>query len=441
VADGAAWDPPVPPPLRDRARAAACLIAERLERPEVVRASAEAMRHQQRAPAPAGAPCPYGLSWIAELFLCLTLEVDRAYEEPAHRYLRLAAQASQELPVIRPALHGGTAGLVLVLESFFRQQPAYRRTRAALHQRLAEQVRARAWRRPEPGVAADDYDLISGAAGILGCLVSLEEPGAGVEQAIGELLGYLVWLAGEDQRGRERWFVPPQFFHHEERHGWSPDGYVDLGLAHGIPGPLAALALAWQAGYRVGGQREAMERLIGWLLDRRLPDPWGPHWPSDLPVDTVLPPEGQEEHHERPAWCYGDPGVAAALWLAGSALDDERLRRTALASLEGVFRRPSAVDLLFSPTLCHGAGGLLAVSLRLVGSTPSEELRHEVPALLTRILDACRPDLLLGVQDQELPGNFVDDHTFLTGAAGVALLLLAASASTPPRWFRALLIA
>jgi lantibiotic biosynthesis protein len=441
VDDGVAWDTPVPPPLRDRARAAACLIAERLERPEVVRVSAEAMRHQKRAPVAAGALCPWDLGWIAELFLCLTLEADRVFEEPAHRYLRLAAQASQEIPMTRPALHGGTGGLALVLESFFRQQPGYRRAREALQQRLAEQVRARTWRRPEAGVAVEDYDLVSGAAGILGCLVSLEEPGAGVEQAIGKLLGYLVWLAEVDPPRRERWFIAPRHFYHQERHRWSPEGYVDLGLAHGIPGPLAALTLAWQAGYRVDGQRAAIERLSGWLLDRRLPDSWGPHWPNDLPVDAVRPPAGEEASHLRPAWCYGDPGVAAALWLAGSALDDEGWRRTAVESLEGVFRRPFAGDRLVSPTICHGTAGLLAISLRLAGVAASEPLRRQIPALLTKVLDACDPDLLLGVQDQEVAGNFVDDHSFLTGAAGVALVLLAASASTPPRWDRALLIA
>jgi hypothetical protein len=40
-----------------------------------------------------------------------------------------------------------------------------------------------------------------------------------------------------------------------------------------------------------------------------------------------------------------------------------------------------------------------------------------------------------------VPGNFVDDPGFLTGAAGVALVLLAASTSTPLSWDRTLLIA
>jgi lantibiotic biosynthesis protein len=225
---------------------------------------------------------------------------------------------------------------------------------------------------------------------------------------------------------------------------------VDLGLAHGLAGPLAALSFAWQAGYRIDGYREAIERLSRWLLAQRLTDPWGPHWPEDIPYDLATrasgpPQQGDEVSLSRPSWCHGEPGVATALWLAGSALEDEGPRRTAVASLEGVFRRPFADPRnpyqLCSPTVCHGVGGLLAISLRFAALSGSEVIRAQIPGLVGNVLDACDPDLPLGVQDQEVPGYFVDDPGFLTGAAGVALVLLAASTSTPLSWDRTLLIA
>jgi lantibiotic biosynthesis protein len=378
---------------------------------------------------------------MAELFLRLARGGDGGWEASAHRYLGMAAQASHEIPMTRPALLGGTSGLALVLESFHRQEPRYRRARAVLHEQVAEQVLSWTWRRPGVGVAVEDYDLVSGAAGILGALVSMDAPGACVDRAIAQLLGYLVWLAEVDTPGQERWFVSPPHFYHEEYHRWSPHGYVDLGLAHGVPGPVAALSLAWQAGYRIDGQREAIERLSRWLLVQRLPDPWGPHWPNDVAVRGPEPPARGEGTHLRPAWCYGDPGVAAALWLAGSALQDEGLCRTAVESLEGVFRRPFEGHRLISPTICHGIGGLLVISLRVAARSRSETIRQEIPKLVAKLLDTCRHDVPLGVQDQEVPGNFVDDPGFLTGAAGVALVLLTASTSTPPGWDRALLIA
>lgn len=406
---------------------------------------------QKRAPVDPGALSPWELGWLARLFLCLARSVDDpAWEEPAHRYLRMAAEASQEQPVTRPALLGGTSGLALVVESFFEDEPRYRKARQALHEQVVEQVLARTWRRPEPGVDVGDYDLVLGASGILGCLVSLDSPGAAVDRAIGKLLSYLVWLAGVDAPGRERWFVAPRHYRPEQRHRLPPHGYVDLGLAHGLAGPLAALSLAWQAGYRIDGQREAVERLSRWLLTQRLADPWGPHWPDEIPYDVAArasgPPQaGDEASLSRPSWCYGDPGVAAALWLAGSALEDEGPCRTAMASLEGVFRRPFAGAhtgyQLFSPTICHGVGGLLAICLRFAARCSSRVIRAQVPQLVERVLYACHPDLPLGVRDQEVPGNFVDDPGFLTGAAGVAMVLLAASTSTPPSWDRTLLIA
>lgn len=68
-------------------------------------------------------------------------------------------------------------------------------------------------------------------------------------------------------------------------------------------------------------------------------------------------------------------------------------------------------------------------------------IRDHIPLQVAQILAACHPDAPLIVRDQEIPGNFVDDPSFLTGAVGVALVLLAASSEVEPAWDRILMIA
>jgi hypothetical protein len=438
-----AWEPKAPAALRDRAVAAVRVIADRLRSPENVLASAAALRRQQRYPAPTRGFGPCEHAWLAHLFLCLAQCLDEpSWEEPARSYLDLAAHATRQVPLSRPGLFGGTGGLALVTASFARHDDRFGGTCDALTEDLARQVLAQRWQRPTPGVAVQDYDAISGASGIVGCLVSLDAPGPLAERAIRRLLDYLVWLTENDEPGAERWFVAPQHYHKDDFRQRYPEGYVDLGLAHGTPGPLAALSLAWQAGHRVEGHQEAIERLSGWISRQRVDGQWGVDWANAVPLQgRDRPGPADRPSAARTAWCYGTPGVAAALWLAGSALGDGRRCRLALEGLESALGRPAESRRVYSPTLCHGIGGLLAVTLRFAHRFPSQVAGRHITGLVSQILDACHPGLPLGVRDEEVPGNLVDDPTFLTGATGVALVLLAASTPIEPHWDRALLIA
>ena len=389
----------------------------------------------------------------------------------AEGHLRRAVQATQRVPLRQPGLLVGTAGLALTVADFCDDEPRYRPSLNQLHRLLAAQARRVAWRRPEPGVAAEDYDAVGGAAGVLAYLAgahpeagSRNGAGAGVEvrAAVEHLLEYLVWLGGPDgtiaeRRGptagasrQRRWVIPPRLYPMDWYREPYPHGYLNLGMSHGMPGPLAALALAWLAGYRVPGQREAIEHIADWLLEARLDDAAGPNWPPGVALaqdGREQPPDAAEVAASRTAWCYGAPGVAASLRLAGDALDDDRLRNVASAAV-AAFTGLGAAPPARSPTLCHGNAGILTVSLHFAHLADCGAAREQVPALVERILARCDPELPLVVQDVEEVDpsgrrreRLVDVSGFLSGAAGVALALLAASTDVPPRWGRALLLA
>ncbi|WP_277752743.1 lanthionine synthetase LanC family protein [Streptomyces sp. L2] len=71
----------------------------------------------------------------------------------------------------------------------------------------------------------------------------------------------------------------------------------------------------------------------------------------------------------RSAWCYGAPGVAHALWLAGTALGDHDLHDVATEAMAAVLRRPAHMRFIDSPTFCHGVAGLLQIVLRFAHAT------------------------------------------------------------------------
>lgn len=441
---GPAWQSMLDNSLCDHALEVVHLIAERMREPARVVAIAEVARTQTKSMFHWAAPsfsCGFGGLVLPYLYLSRRFP-GQGWENLSRLYMRLAAEGTHQTPLVQLGIFGGSSGLATVVTLLSRDDARYRKTCNTLNTNVATQVLEWSWRREKPGVADADYDVIGGATGILRYLIATGAQEAIVQDAIQKLLEYLVWLGcGEDEQGRKHWFIPPELFPLERFREHYPDGYFNIGLAHGIPGPLAVLSLAWQAGYRIDGQREAIEGISHWIVEHRIQDQWGINWPSGVPLQASYSAEEWSKlHPTRAAWCYGAPGVARSLWLAGTALEDRMLCQTAVESIEAVLRRPLGERNIDSPTLCHGMGGLLIMCLRFVREGASPTIRHHIPLLVHQMLEACSPEYPLGVRDEEHKGNFVDDPGFLTGAAGVVLALLAAATSIEPDWDCTLLL-
>jgi lantibiotic biosynthesis protein len=86
-------------------------------------------------------------------------------------------------------------------------------------------------------------------------------------------------------------------------------GHANLGMAHGITGPLTLIALAT---ITVGGQDEAISRICGWLDNWRQDDPTGHWWPQWITRPEQRTQRTTQPGPGRPSWCYGTPGLARA---------------------------------------------------------------------------------------------------------------------------------
>jgi hypothetical protein len=197
------------------------------------------------------------------------------------------------------------------------------------------------------------------------------------------------------------------------------------------------MALAHADGVEVPGMRDAIASIAAWLRDNRVDDAWGINWPTMV----ALPGEARPAEPSRAAWCYGSPGVARALWLAGTALEDEHLMRVAIEAMRAVYDRPLPARQIDSPTFCHGVAGLLQITLRFAHDTREAVFTAAAADLTDQLLGAYDPDRLLGFCSLEPGGNEVDQAGLLDGAPGVALVLLAAATDVEPTWDRLFLLA
>jgi hypothetical protein len=340
-------------------------------------------------------------------------------------------------------MFGGLAGLAFAGWLLSRRGTRYQNLLATLDHTLLPQVTAQAEGFAGPitdGIPFGQFDVISGLAGIGGyLLLRRKDPGAAT--ALESALRFLVALA-TDAGSRPRWWTPSHLLGDEEMAALYPHGNLNCGLAHGIPGPLALMALALSHGISVPGIQGAIDQLVGWLVGHRADDAWGVNWPYAVSLtQDGLPDRGAPaDGPSRAAWCYGAPGVARALWLAGVSRDRPDWRNLAIEAMEAVHRRPIAERQIDSPTFCHGVAGLLQITLRFANDTALPVFTEAAAGLTEWLLSAYEPDSLLGYRNWEPGGTRVDQPGLLDGAPGVLLALLAAFNDVEPSWDRAFLL-
>lgn len=305
-------------------------------------------------------------------------------------------------------LYGGLPAVAFALRLSGRFENS--RTLAALDAKVEETIEVRLTDAEERLAAGRpprmrEYDLIRGLTGFGAILLCSPHPGP----LLDDVLSYLVRLTTEPVTVAGRtlpgWWTtdgpagePETAF---------PHGHINLGLAHGVSGPLALLALAMLHGHEVTGQSAALHAtaktladaarplirdtdILGWQPITR-PDEWGDH-------PTV--------EAERPSWCYGTPGITRAIQLAAIATKDPTRQRWAESVMGDSLSDPAHLALITDSTVCHGwAGAYFIAAHAAVDAEPDSRLHPIATALADRID----------------PTGATTSSGLLTGAAGIRL--------------------
>jgi hypothetical protein len=440
------WTPALPPALTTQAMQVARDLAGRL-------------RDQHRvglavATAPTQTAFPLAVHWqppsLAQgdagiALTCAYLDAcwaNEGWDRIGHGYLTAAAEAAERFH-LSTGMFSGLAGLAFAGWSLSREATRYRRLLSAIDNTLLPRVTEQAdglARLTMEGVSFGEFDVVSGLAGI-GAYLLLRCPDPAAAAALEVALRSLVALAG-DTSSRPRWWTPAHLLGDEDMAALYPHGNLNCGLAHGIPGPLALMGLALSQGIVVPGIEDTVDRLADWLVGHRIDDEWGVNWPYAVSLTSEGLPDDSASANmsSRAAWCYGTPGVARALWLAGVGRNRPEWRDLAIEAMTAVYRRPVAARGIDSPTFCHGVAGLVQVTLRFANDTRLPIFAEAAVSLTEGLLSAYEPVSLLGYRNLEPGGTRVDQPGLLDGAPGVLLALLAAATNVEPSWDRAFLL-
>ncbi|MGW6394929.1 lanthionine synthetase C family protein [Streptomyces sp. NPDC055103] len=366
---------------------------------------------------------------------------DRGWAPVAHAHLAAAAAAT---PAVGPAAAGD---LLLPARLQAARFGGYERlltrsaeVHAARVERSVAGLRDRLGRHG-PGLSYLDYDAVAGLARQgRSLLPDLAGPGPVAGRSAEVLDGVLRLLVDLTRpvrvRGHEApgWWCDPDRYVVPRDRAEFPGGDFNVGVAHGIAGPLALLALEERAGHGVPGGPAALRRMTDWVLAKACTDAWGPYWPGRVSFEEetgggaagACTDGDGVARTARAGWCYGVTGIAWSLRLAGAALGDEAVTSLARTAMRGALRRPLPAATADDPGVCHGRAGIVHAGARMAAATGDGALWADVDEGVAALVDGFAEDAAFGYrQHLRTPDGAVDldSPSLLDGAAGVALVL------------------
>src|SRR5260370_27054381 len=216
-----------------------------------------------------------------------------ASQEVARQLLEVAIDAVGDTQMT-PALYGGFTGVAWVVEHLSQPYEAAAEgggdqdsdPNAGIDEALHDYLSGEGW--------TTTYDLISGLVGI--GIYALERlPRARAASSLKLIIDHLAEL-GERGQGSLTWKTPPEQLIPDTRKNY-PEGYYNLGLAHGVPGVVGLLGQAWTRGVERERARAMLADTVRWLWAQKLD---GPSCFSSWPA------AGYDPKPVRSAWGYRD---------------------------------------------------------------------------------------------------------------------------------------
>ncbi|MGQ3477105.1 lanthionine synthetase C family protein [Paenibacillus sp. TY11] len=389
--------------------------------------------------------------------ICLFMgELDRLYPDDCwdiigHQYLEQIQMFVERQGIYNVSLYSGLAGILLGIHALSRNGTRYQGMLDSLASWYEEIVShkltlyRKEWQNGR--LQMSQYDTISGFAGIGRItMLFLNRPGMRLiwEQAI-ELFQIMCGEKNTSGYIVPAWHISPEYQFQEGEKLQYPQGNFNLGLSHGIAGPLAFLSLSALHGASSPLLKDDILSLAEFINHWQVEGKEGIIWPGRISFEEWVSDHLLHDCTERyrDSWCYGVPGIARSIWLAGQAVHNEEWIETGLTAYLDIEKRLYRKGGLSSATLCHGIGGLLHLVQRMYSDTGHERLGMIRDKLLQDVLNMFDANSLFGFYDHTLLEDRleeVDEAGFLNGSAGVALVLASLIGDKSPDWDVAFLI-
>ena len=201
---------------------------------------------------------------------------------------------------------------------------------------------------------------------------------------------------------------------------------INISLSHGMSSLVIILCRIYEKNIESKSVQTLITGAVNYILSQRIDyNIYGCFFPiQSLESDTFL-------QKSRLAWCYGDLGIALALWEAGKVLQNSFWKSVSLnIMLESCTRRSIDDTLIKDAGICHGSSGLAMIFYYMYNETRNfifmETCNYWISVTLKM---ASFKDGLAGYKTWN--GNYKNDCSLLTGISGIGLMLLTVVSNNP----------
>ena len=306
-----------------------------------------------------------------------------------------------------PSLYAGTAGIALAIREARLSGKYYTKLLNSLHRLLKKQIQEKliiSLSNIDKGIIEPfDYDMVNGFSGIVNYLILEREYFLEELKQIGTyLLKYIETILNKVTNCSV-----------------GLKNGLDLGIAHGIVGPMLALAKLKSENILkedMGIVNEAIKLVFLCRRDDKL-------WPGKIYSNNIINLDFKNLP-TRMAWCYGTPGVAFALFKICQLMNLNYIDEI-IESL--VNHLHSTEKNIYSPSMCHGLAGVAFIYDFIGRNNSNVELTDFSDSLRKKIITLFSEEKVFGYTDKE---KIVDVEVnlesvgILQGVTGIVLFLL-----------------
>lgn len=201
---------------------------------------------------------------------------------------------------------------------------------------------------------------------------------------------------------------------------------LNLGLAHGIAGPLSLLSFANNMGLTVPDDKDTASNIFRMIEKSTWSSEYGLEVPGvyfpEVTVDRV------EKHITRSAWCYGNPGVARAISLAGISFGEQEWVALSGDLAVSICNKPLEALQIEAPILCHGRLGTSLILKRMSEDYSSDYLsdlcKNKSEELLETVIAEFKDDTASGYYNYSSSIDPYEDISIMDGSVGIMMALL-----------------
>ena len=206
----------------------------------------------------------------------------------------------------------------------------------------------------------------------------------------------------------------------------------NLGLAHGVPGIIAAILPALKVPQLFQRAKSLLIQSCNWLLEQEL---------SNTKSASCYSSSCNDTSDSRLGWCYGDLTIALTLARVGKELKcPVYLDKATQISLHAA-NRDSRTAMVKDASLCHGSAGLVLIFQLLDHYLKEPALIEAANRWLLFTLELYQKDGLKGFHMYDsIKGKYQESSGMLMGYSGIGLCLLSALGQ-PNDWVDSLLMA